>query len=386
MEKDLRELKINWKMERKEKKEKKEKRFSLRNDFRFSTFVCFLGGIENRPSMDTSKGNPLSMSAARGQTPSLLSSSAEMVADLDTTVYGGSPTPFSPTDLASVSLGSPVNSSSLSNLQRGASKVSVETSAQKNPPRPRPPSSTSPIPSSPTPHSLLLALTTRTSRPQICSSRSLPPTSPPVRSARESLGLARWREYAVMRYGDSIQFQSSDHGKELIKSEAIRRNLEDISSCTLNIEQLRGEIKELEGRLMGVVLEREEAGARVDMARGLEDDTRVQLEPEAHGEPPELTRSSTPASFGREEPDSPPAAAPIIPARKSSGSIFRPLPGAETATFTAYTPHPSVVRLRGDIGRLKGELRRLVEERRREEDIGATRQGELRRQLDELRK
>ncbi|GMI03054.1 hypothetical protein TrVE_jg3404 [Triparma verrucosa] len=66
---------------------------------------------------------------------------------------------------------------------------------------------------------------------------------------REQFGLDRWREYAVLRHGNSVKFQTSAHGREMIEAEAIRQNSSDMQVLKEKIKHMSGETKRLRMKL-----------------------------------------------------------------------------------------------------------------------------------------
>jgi len=89
-----------------------------------------------------------------------------------------------------------------------------------------------------------------------------------VSAVRKQYGLARWREYAVLRHGNSIKFQQSDHGRAMIQQEALRQNNEDVKVLQNKITSLDTDIVDLQMRLEHEKLAKKETQMRVEQVRG----------------------------------------------------------------------------------------------------------------------
>ena len=86
--------------------------------------------------------------------------------------------------------------------------------------------------------------------------------------ARRKFGLSRWREYAVLRHGNNVAFQTSKHGREMIQSEAVRQNEEDVGGLERREGVLEGEVRELGRRLESEKLAKKETETRVLQMEG----------------------------------------------------------------------------------------------------------------------
>lgn len=84
---------------------------------------------------------------------------------------------------------------------------------------------------------------------------------------RRQFGLARWKEYAVLRHGNSVSFQTSEHGRAMIESEAIRQNNEDMTVLKEKIVGINAKIKTLRMEVEAEKLAKKEAQLRVQQVR-----------------------------------------------------------------------------------------------------------------------
>ncbi|GMH48261.1 hypothetical protein TrLO_g889, partial [Triparma laevis f. longispina] len=102
------------------------------------------------------------------------------------------------------------------------------------------------IPSMPPPNTLKKALMSRSldSRQE-----RMEEDEEMLAALREQFGLDRWREYAVLRHGNSVKFQTSIHGREMIEAEAIRQNSSDMQVLKEKIKHISGETKRLRMKL-----------------------------------------------------------------------------------------------------------------------------------------
>ncbi|GMH68777.1 hypothetical protein TrRE_jg10799 [Triparma retinervis] len=84
-----------------------------------------------------------------------------------------------------------------------------------------------------------------------------------VSAVRQQYGLARWREYAVLRHGNSVKFQQTDHGRAMIQQEALRQNNDDVNVLQNKVASLDMDISDLQMKLEEEKLSKKETMMRV---------------------------------------------------------------------------------------------------------------------------
>ena len=84
-----------------------------------------------------------------------------------------------------------------------------------------------------------------------------------VSAVRQQYGLARWREYAVLRHGNNVNFQQTDHGRAMIQQEALRQNNDDVKVLQNKVTSLDMDIADLQMKLDEEKLAKKETMMRV---------------------------------------------------------------------------------------------------------------------------